>query len=223
MKSNFTQTVEFVGLDPKKEKIKISIITILSVLCCVAIYFFTQNLMFCLLGLLGFLSIDYFVISSYSRKKLQIINERNDEFITLINYFQTFIESKRNVYQSFYKLEEYSSEWMSQRIRNFLDEIDNDKSVKPFIDFSNEFSISIARNVMLSIYQMIDQGENDLQMTQFSFVFEQMNVEHLNEIKKKKESGFDISQMLPMVGAVLVMMSLTFCILGMVGDLTNVI
>jgi len=223
MKGNFDKTVEFVGLNPKTEKAKITFVFILFIILGVACYFLLKNLLISIMALVFGVALGYFFLTSYSRKKTKIISERNDEFISIINYFQTFVSNKNNVYQSFNKLIEYSSEWMSKRIEQFLFEIDRDKSVKPFIDFASEFSLTIARNVMLSIYQMVDQGESEMQMAQFTFIFEQMNNNHLTEMKKRKESGLEITAIFPMIGAVLVMISLTLCILSSIGDLANVV
>ena len=97
--------------------------------------------------------------------------EREDEFISLVSYFQVFINNGINVYQSFKSLINYSSTWMSEQISELIEEIDKDKTVQPFINFANKFVSPIVANVMVSIYQMVDQGDSREQLNQFTIFF----------------------------------------------------
>ena len=221
--TNYLQkTIEFVGLNYKKELIKIIIINLLTIISVVLGFVFLKMPMLLIVGLLMLLGINYFLYFAYSSKKAALIKERSDEFVHIISYFRIFIKNKNNVYQSFNKLLSYSSEWMKDKIEIMLRAIDMDKSIKPFTDFADRFDLPIARNVMISIYQMVEQGEATAQLNQFTILFEQMSQTLNEERKEHKAKSFDIISFLPIVGAALITLALTFSMLTLVGDMVNV-
>ena len=214
--------IEFIGLSYKKELVKIIIINFILVLGLAAGFFFTKMPMVLIAGLLTIFGVDYFIYFTYSGRKSQLIKDRADEFVHIISYFRIFIKNKNNVYQSFSKLLSYSSDWMKDKIEIMLNAIDSDKSIKPFTDFADRFDLPIARNVMISIYQMIEQGEVSEQLNQFTILFEQMSQTLNDERKDRKFRSFDIVSFMPIIGAGLVTMALTFSMLSIVGEMANV-
>ena len=112
---------------------------------------------------------------------------------------------------------------MKERIETMLRAIDVDKSIKPFTDFAGKFDFPIARNVMISIYQMVEQGELAEQLNQFTVLFEQMNRTLNEERKERKLRSFDIVNFFPIIGAALVTIAMTFSMLTIAGDMINVI
>ncbi len=215
--------IEFIGLSYKKELVKIAIINFVMVLALAAGFIFTKMVMVLIIGLLLLFGVDYFIYFTYSGKKAQLIKDRSDEFVHIIAYFRIFIKNKNNVYQSFNKLLSYSSDWMKEKIEIMLSAIDSDKSIKPFTDFADRFDLPIARNVMISIYQMIEQGEVSEQLNQFTILFEQMSQTLNEERKDRKFRSFDMVSFMPIIGAGLVTLALTFSMLTIVGDMVNVI
>ena len=223
MLNSLKTTIEFLGLNFKKEMLKIGIINLALVLISVVIIIFTKMPIVIAFALLAVIGVDYFFYFTYSSKKAALIKERSDEFVHIIAYFRIFVRNKNNVYQSFNRLINYSSDWMKEKIEIMLRAIDADKSIKPFTDFADKFNFPIARNVMISIYQMIEEGESAEHLNQFTILFEQMS-QNLNEEKKdRKARSFDIVNFLPVIGAGLVTLALTFSMLTVVGDMINVI
>ena len=223
MANPLKRDIEFIGLTYKKELIKIAIINAITILAVAAGFIFTKMVMILIVGLLSIFGVNYFLHFTYSSKKSQLIKDRSDEFVHIISYFRIFIKNKNNVYQSFNRLLTYSSDWMKDKIEIMLSAIDSDKSIKPFTDFADRFDLPIARNVMISIYQMIEQGESSEQLNQFTILFEQMSQTLNEERKDRKARSFDIVSFMPIIGAGLVTMALTFSMLTVVGEMANVI
>ena len=221
--NKFEKTIRFIGLDYKKEKIKIILLNFLGLISSIAIYFLLKDV-FYVIGLVGVvIALNYVLISSYFSKKQRIIQARNDEFVVLINYFEVFISNNSNVYQAFNKLLNYSSLWMSERLQEFLLQIDEDKSLQPFLDFANQFEMGAIKNVMMSIYQMIDQGENSNQLMEFTFLFHEISKTRNEEVKKKKEKSLSGTTAFPLIGACGIAITITLSIISIVGEMMNVI
>lgn len=217
------KTIQLVGLNYKKEVGKIVVIDLCFLALSLVAFVILKQWVYILLGGGLIITFTYLMISSYSSKKAKIEKERNDEFITIITYFRTFISNRKNIYQSFVSTIDYSSLWMKEKIEMFLESIDQDKSVKPYIDFANNFTLGISRNVMLSIYQMVDQGESSLQLNQFSYLFQIMSSNYHKELKDKKKKSLTNVNAFPLVGAALIVLLLSISIISIVGDLINVI
>ena len=223
MTNPLKRDIEFIGLVYKKELVKIIIANFLTVMALATGFIFTKMPIVLIVGILVVLGVNYLFYFTYSGRKAQLIKERSDEFVHIITYFRIFIKNKNNVYQSFNKLLTYSSDWMKDKIEIMLTAIDSDKTIKPFTDFADRFDLPIARNVMISIYQMIEQGEISEQLNQFTILFEQMSKTLNDERKDRKARSFDIVSFLPIVGAGLVTLALTFSMLTIVGEMANVI
>jgi len=173
MKNKLKDTIEFVGLSYKKEILKIVLLTLVLLLGAALIFFFLKNIMYAIMLLVALVVVDYMLISRFNDKKKMLIKARENELITIITYFEVYIRNKNNVYQSFNLLLPYCSSWMKDKIETLLKEIDNDKSVQPFVNFANNFEQLSSHSLLLSIYQMVDQGESSTQLVQFDVIFDE--------------------------------------------------
>lgn len=156
-----------------------------------------------------------------SKQKGDIEKAHENEFVDIINYFEMFLANDFNIYQSFQEVLAYSSPWMRNKIETLLISIDEDKSVKPFISFAKNFKNGAIENVMISIYQMIDDGHNNVSLSQFNLMFDKFEENNRREIIYKKESDLQKLNVYPLVGAIITTLILTFSILSLVGEMTN--
>lgn len=222
-KNSLKETIEFVGLSYKKEMLKIALISLALLSGAFAIYFFLHNLIFTIIVLVGLLVVDYLLLSRFKDKKRLLLKNRENELIAIISYFEVYIQNKNNVYQSFNMLLPYCSDWMKDKIEIFLKEIDEDKSVQPFVNFAKNFKQLASHSLMLSIYQMVDQGENSEQLQQFNVIFDELAKNRNREMMEQKERGLANMSTFPLIGAGLITVTLTISILSILGDLMNVI
>lgn len=212
-----------IGLSPKKEKAKLIIVNCVLIFAGAITYFFLKHWIVIAISF-GLLSIfNFYLFNSYSAKKERLLKERNEEFISNLTFFQSFISVGLNVYNSFSKLKEFSSPWMQEKLSLFLESVDNDKSIHPYIDFSNNFTMGSVKTVMLSIYQMIDEGQNSLQLNQFMYLFQSLKETQLVELKDKHKSSLSNLTVFPLIGAGFIVVILAISIISGVGDLINVI
>ena len=224
MKRNkIRETIEFAGLSYQKEMTKITLINIVMLIGGVVLYFFLKNIIYSMFVLIALAVLDYVLISQYNDKKKTIIKNRENELIAIISYFDVYIRNNNNVYQSFNLLIPYCSFWMKSKIEELLEEIDKDKTVQPFVNFANNFKNIATQSLMLSIYQMIDQGENSEQLTHFNVLFDEISRNRNQEMVEQKNKALSNMSVFPLIGAGLITVSLTISILTILGDLINVI
>lgn len=223
MKNSFKDTIEFVGLSYKKEILKIVLINIASLGGIAILYFVFDYFIYVIVAAIALMAIDYLLLSRYKDKKNLILKAREDELIAIISYFEIYLQNKNNVYQSFNLLIPFCSSWMKDKIETFLKEIDKDKTVQPFINFANNFKHLASHSLMLSIYQMVEQGESFEQLTQFNVIYDELAKNRNKELIEQKERSLANMSTFPLAGAGLITVTLTISILSLLGDLINVI
>ena len=222
-KNKLKDTIEFIGLSYKKELTKLALINIVLLFGALMLYIFTKSLIVPIVVASGDLVVTYFLLSRYNDKKKTLLKNRDDELISLISYFDVYIRNNNNVYQSFNLLIPYCSNWMKEKIEGLLAEIDKDKSVQPFVNFANCFTSISIHSLMLSIYQMVDQGESSEQLTHFNLIFDEISKNRNDEMIEQKKKSLSNMSTFPLAGAGLITISLTISILTILGDLVNVI
>ena len=223
MKNSFKETIEFVGLSYKKELLQIIIVNAVFIIGILLLYFLFDYLIYAIVAVIGLLAVDYLLISRYKDKKNLMLKKREDELIAIISYFEIYLQNKNNVYQSFNLLIPFCSPWMKDKIETFLREIDKDKTVQPFINFANNFKQLASHSLMLSIYQMVDQGETTDQLKQFNVIYDELARNRNKEMIEQKERSLVNMSTFPLAGAGLITVTLTISILSLLGDLINVI
>ena len=222
-KNSFRQIIEFVGLSYKKELIKVILINLISLIGGAVAFLFTKNIVIPIVAAIVLGLMDFFLLTRYGDKKRAILKNRENELIAIISYFEVYIQNNNNVYQSFNQLIPYCSDWMKEKIEELLKQIDEDKTVQPFIDFAHNFQSLSIHSLMLSIYQMVDQGENSEQLIQFNVIFDELAKNRSKEIIDNKEKSLANMSTFPLVGAGLITITLTISILSILGDLIYVV
>ena len=222
-KNKIKDTIEFIGLSYKKEMTKVVLISALLLMATLVLFLVTKNLIVPIIIGIGDLVLTYFLLSRYNDKKKILLKNRENELISLISYFDVYIRNNNNVYQSFNLLIPYCSNWMKEKIEDLLTEIDKDKSVQPFVNFADQFTSISIHSLMLSIYQMVDQGENSEQLTHFNLLFDEISKTRNREMIEQKQKSLSNMSTFPLAGAGLITISLTISILSILGDLVTVI
>ena len=222
-KNKIKDTIEFIGLSYKKEMTKVVLISALLLMVTLVLFLVTKNLIVPIIIGIGDLVLTYFLLSRYNDKKKSLLKNRENELISLISYFDVYIRNNNNVYQSFNLLIPYCSNWMKEKIEDLLTEIDKDKSVQPFVNFADQFTSISIHSLMLSIYQMVDQGENSEQLTHFNLLCDEISKTRNREMIEQKQKSLSNMSTFPLAGAGLITISLTISILSILGDLVNVI
>ena len=222
-KNNLKETIEFVGLSYKKELTIALVINIVFFVGAVLFFLFLKNIIYAAFILVAIAVLDYFMFSRYNDKKKTILKNRENELVSIISYFDVYIRNNKNVYQSFNQLIPYCSNWMKEKVEDLLKEIDEDKSVQPYVNFANNFQNLSMHSLMISIYQMVDQGESAEQLTHFNVIFEEISRVRQQEMINQKDKALSGMSTFPLIGAGMITIALTISILTILGDLINVL
>lgn len=223
MKRSFKERIALLGLNYSREILIIfSLNFLLLAIGGVAYYFFKEIIiLFVAVILLAALNFVYF--SRYSSLEKKQEKERVDELISLLSYFEIYISNKHNVYNAFKMLLPYCSTFMEGAINDLLNQIDMDKSVGPFITFASKFTNRVVESLMLSIYQMVDNGGDEHQFDEFNMLFSTVSREFHHDLIDAKSRSLDQLNSWPLFGAGAIIITLTMCIMSVIGDMINVL
>ena len=219
-KKPWALTLKEVGLNPKKEIAIIILGNILLLVFAALIYRMTDALIAPLsMGLLLVIT-DYFLLGKVNRVKKAKTEALEKEFVHIFSYFKIFVGNGRPVYNAIEDCIRYASPDMSDLLTKLLEEIDKDKSVKPYLDFASRFKSLEIRQVMISIYKMGNEGGSSTYIEQFQSVFSAIASEKRKYELSKFESTLNNNNFLPLADSALTMGLIIVAIVVIMGSLT---
>lgn len=209
------------NLNYKKELLLILGEILFCLLLFIVIYFW-KGLSFFLI--IPFLLLACSIFYSYMKidKNKRLIEINNvAEFVRIFTFFGIFIEDEYNVYQSLKEVTCFANGKVKTYLETLLKSIEEDKTIKPFIDFSSNFKLSKIKEVMIAIYQMVDEGEGGVYINQFKHIFQKLRDEEFENEKSRKIERLSNLSFLPLLGSGVTMVMLSLSIVEIMGGLMN--
>ena len=206
----------------KNYKTEITRLLIIDFLICVSFIFliiYSKNLLILIyfFGILVFFN--FFYLTRYQR----IINKNNanliNDFINTFSYFRIYISNNMNAYNAFKEVSKYSSPFIKTKLLVLLDEIDEDKSLKPYMNFAKNFNNKKVEEVMIAIYEMVNEGISENYLNQFTSVFTSFKARVEKTNQEKRFSKFNLINAMSMGGMMLIMILIMLSIVNMVGEI----
>ena len=217
----FKEKIEKLNLDLKKEVAILTSLITLSLAISFVIYFLTNNLVLLSFGLIVSLGIIYFLFKRYDYMLENRRRHLEMEFIEVFSYLRIYLSNKESVYRSLKQASEYTSIEMKREITNFLERIDDDKSILPFIEFGNSFKNKVIEEVMISLYQMIDGGFTENYLNQFISLFDNFKSRYLKEDMLNRYKKMDVFTTLSLLGSGYILLTMLLIIVNIIGGMTN--
>lgn len=213
------EKIERCNLNYKKEIRNWILINIIAILPLLFLVILKKNYTILIYYLLFLLLINVFYYTRYDRKisknKTNLIND----FINVFSYFRIYISNNRNVYMSIKEISNYGTPFIKNKLLELLDNIDEDKSIKPFLTFSSYFESKKVEEVMIAIYEMIDEGNNENYISQFVSSFESFKRRIETTVEEKRMNRFNTICSLSVIGVGILMVVIMLGIVNMIGDL----
>lgn len=209
--------IEELGLDYKKEILKLLGLFVVIIGFDVFMYFYTQSLFAIAGGVLVMFVVGYVYLSRYQGMIDKLLIARRKELINLITFFEIYIHNGVNVYQSLSNISNFASPFLKEKIDELLKEIDVDKSVTPFINFAKQFNSLIIEQLFISIYQLIDEGNHSTSLNQFQALFSKMNDEEHTQNLEDRCKKLDRANITPVIGAAMITIVISIGIVSIIG------
>lgn len=214
-------TMMELGYSPRKEIIRYIFILTVLIFVGIGIFFLTKNIVLplFLFPVIFLFSILYFTRFGKMKDKKDAMNI--EEFSILFGYFRIYIKNGFSVYSALKEIRMFADDSLRKMLDTLLREIDNDKTVQPFINFSKNFKEIIVKEMMISIYQMVDDGEQSDYLMQFELIFDKFSELIAEKNLKTKDSKLGTITSSPLVGSCFMIIVLAIGIIGIIGELVN--
>ena len=204
-----------------KEIVRYVIIVVLFAVTFVVVSLITK--MYWLLIALGMLIVvfSYFYFSRY--KSLE--NKQKDadllEFVNLFTFFKIYLKNGFGVYTSLKEMANFANSSLKEKIEKLIRDIDEDKSITPFINFARNFDELIVEEMMITIYQMIDDGADSNYLIQFELIFDKFSeLLHQGKLNSKDKTLGSLTAT-SLIGSAYLIIMITVGVMTLLGDMLN--
>ena len=160
-------------------------------------------------------------LTRYSKQISNKNTENLQDFAVLFGYFRIYIHNGFSVYSALKELLNFANESLKKDLEELISEIDSDKSVQPFVKFGKKFNEIIVEEMMISIYQMIDDGENSNYLSQFELIFDKFSDLLYEKYLRAKNSKLGTLSNTPLLGASFLVVILTIGVISILGEVIN--
>ena len=212
---------DVIGKNYKKEIIKILLIELILLIAGVGLSFLYKNIIYIIVSFVLLLItpvIMYFLYeSSKKAKESRVFND----FINSLIYFRIYLEAGFNIYQAFNEILKYSSNELSEKIKIMLSQIDNDKSVVPYLNFSKNFNREIIDQLMLSIYEMNDSLSDTKHINSFIYLFDKILENSQKEQEERKKQNLLSKANYSLVGGAIFILAIIVGVINLMGSVIS--
>lgn len=185
------------------------------------LYFYLENIFLTGSLILILFVLDYFLLTS-SKKKENVEQEKLEKsFAEAFSYFSIFVETGLPVYNALQATIPFAKNGLAEKMNTLLLDIDQDKSIEPYIRFSEAFSSLAIRQVMLSIYKMSQEGGSESYLLQFRTLFASFAYENRKAKLLQLESRMNSVSIFPLIASALLMALIAIGIVTILGGVMN--
>ena len=143
------------------------------------------------------------------------------EFVSLFTFFKIYIKNGFGVYSSLKEISSFANSSLKGDIEKLLQDIDEDKTITPFINFAHNFDELIVEEMMISIYQMVDDGSDSNYLLQFELIFDKFSdLLHSGQLSSKDKSLSSLTSS-ALIGSAYLIIVITVGVITLLGDMIN--
>lgn len=209
------------GAEPKKVILYLLILDLLCFGFGIYFYFSGMSIAISVVSIAIAPIFDYYAIIHLLRGKNKKDVGLETEFVRIFGYLNVYLQDKIPVYTSLNNILAFASPNMAERLKKLIEQIDQDKSVAPYIAFSNQFPSLLIKEVMVSLYLISEQGGIEVYMPQFQKSFDALSTQKRQADKEQRLSTLNTLCFLPLVGSGASMLMIVAGIVTLMRSMTN--
>ena len=209
------------GLNLKKEISIMIIVFSVGILCSLISYILTKQILLLIVLILLTIGFEFIYINRYKSLEEKQKRDIENEFISVVSFFKIYLKNGMNVYTSLKEVSSFVSVKLKERFDQLIIDIDEDKSVEPFIKFAKKFNTLIIEQMMISIYQMVDEGINSPYFNQFETILSSLSNEMHQKNLYTKETALSNCCASALIGAAILIVLITLGVVSVIGEMIN--
>lgn len=205
----------------RKELIRYIIIAAILLVIFTVVSILTKNYFLFIVMALVLLGFTYLYVSRY--KAMEDKRKQNDllEFVNLFAFFRIYLKNGLNVYAALKEMINFANQNLRELFQKLIDEIDENKSVEPFIKFAKYFNNLLVEEMMVSVYQIIDDGSDSNHLVQFELIYDKFSETLQKDRLNAKDKSLANLTVSALVGSAYLITVITIGIISILGDMMN--
>ena len=204
-----------------KEIVRFAIIAVIITVAFLVAILLSKIYYLAIAYLMLMLIFSYFYFSRYKSMEKKQKNDDLIEFVNLFTFFRIYLKNGFGVYSSLQEISSFANQSLKGKLEKLLKEIDEDKTVVPFVNFAHHFEELIVKEMMISIYQMIDDGSESNYLIQFELIFDKFSeLLHSKQLNNKDKSLANLT-MTSLVGSAYLIIMITIGVVTLIGEMLN--
>ena len=205
----------------RKELIRYIIISVVLIIIFTVVSLLTKIYYLFIVMALVLLGFSYLYISRY--KSIEDKRKQNDllEFVNLFAFFRIYLKNGLNVYSALKEMINFANPNLKELFQKLIDEIDENKTVEPFIKFAKYFNNLLVEEMMVSVYQIIDDGSDSNHLIQFELIYDKFSETLQKERMNAKDKSLANITVSALVGSAYLITVITIGIISILGDMMN--
>lgn len=205
----------------RKELIRYIIIAAILLVIFTVVSILTKNYFLFIVMALVLLGFTYLYVSRY--KAMEDKRKQNDllEFVNLFAFFRIYLKNGLNVYAALKEMINFANQNLKELFQKLIDEIDENKSVEPFIKFAKYFNNLLVEEMMVSVYQIIDDGSDSNHLVQFELIYDKFSETLQKDRLNAKDKSLANLTVSALVGSAYLITVITIGIISILGDMMN--
>ena len=213
--------IESLNLDFSKEMMKLGAINLILIVGIVVLSIFKFNVITISLLLGALVIFNYFFLTRYSKIEKEKKVKLDESFIEVFSFLRIYLSNKETVYHSLNEVKAFADSTLEEKLELLINQIDEDKSIKPYIEFASIFQDKVIEEVMIALYEITNSGSSDIYLNQFNKIFEELKTRIENEKSYKRIKFFDNLNIFSIVGSGIIMVTLSFAVISLLGGIIN--
>lgn len=210
-------------LSIKKEFLISLLISVILIAAGVLGFLYFSSYIITLAAILLVLVFNLLYFGRYSKMEREQADQAKADFVSLFTFFKIYLHNGYSVYTALKEIQSFADKQLAMYLSELIREIDQDKTITPFIRFGRKFNDLVIEEMMISIYQMIDDGSNPSHLSQFDLIFAKISdLAYLKELNKKR-NGLASMSTFPLIGSGVLIIMVTFGIITLMEEMVNVL
>ena len=215
----FKERIDRLGLSYKKEVTICLLINLVLFGGLAALFLFTHKIPYLIYGAAFILVFNYVYLTRYKAMERELNQSNVIDFVSIFTYFKIYLNNGYNVYKSLELISKFANQDVKERFDVLQGEIDEDKSLQPFITFAKTFDNLLIEQLMISVYQMVDEGNNSSYLRQFEVLFTKLSDDLYTKEFQKQDKKLGSMTAYPLIGSATLILMITVGVINLIGDM----
>lgn len=213
--------IESLSLNYKKEMTYLIIGNIIIFIIIITLFILKINIIGILISFGLLILFNYFSLNKYSKLEKENKDKLDQSFIEIFSYLKIYLSNGETVYQSLKEVNVFVDDNIESYIDKLIKDIDEDKTIRPYMEFAQNFNDKSIEEVMIALYEITNSGASELYLNQFYKIFENLKNKIENDKSYKRIRFFENLNVFSIVGSGMIMIILSFAVISLLGGIIN--